>query len=81
MNGKNKDLEIVLLTTTNNDYELSTVTALLDDNNIPYIIKDRETGGYMRIIGRTSIYGTDILVEKSALDQAKDILDNFPWVD
>lgn len=79
MTNKDKDLEIVLLTTTNNDYELLTIKTLLEDNNIPYILKDKETGGYMRIIGGTSIYGTDILVEKSAYEKAKNILGNFPW--
>ncbi|MCB5559229.1 putative signal transducing protein [Anaerosalibacter bizertensis] len=50
---------------------------LLDQHNIPYIIKDRESGGYMKIYSGFSIYGTDILVEKALFKKAKNILDEF----
>lgn len=78
MTNRNNDLEMVLLKTTNTDYELAITKSILEDNNIPYILREKGIGGYMRIIGGTSIYGTDILVEESTYEKAKDILKNFP---
>lgn len=77
-NKKSNEIELVLLKSINNNYDLSIITAILDDNNIPYIIKEHGAGGYMRIIGAdTSIYRTDILVEKSTYEQAKEIIDHI----
>lgn len=73
------DLELVLLKTISNNHELNLIKNLLDDHQIPYIIKDRESGGYMRICSGFSIYGIDILVEKSLFEKAKAILDEFFW--
>ncbi|MBW4829607.1 MAG: DUF2007 domain-containing protein [Clostridiaceae bacterium] len=70
-------LELAVLKTVKNNYELNLIKDLLDQHKIPYIIKDRESGGYMKIYSGFSIYGTDILVEKSLLKKAKDILDEF----
>lgn len=72
------DFEMVLLKTVSNNYELDLMKDLLDEHKIPYIIKDRGVGGYMRIISGASLYGTDILVEKSLFEKAKAILDEFP---
>ncbi len=72
------DFEMVLLKTASNNYELDLMKDLLDEHKIPYIIKDRGIGGYMRIISGGSLYGTDILVEKSLFEKAKAILDEFP---
>ncbi len=71
------DLELVLLKTINNEYELNLIKSLLDEHEIPYIVKDYGIGGYMRIIAGTSFYRTDILVEKSQLEKAKDIIEQF----
>ncbi len=79
MSNPSDKLEIVVLKTVSNDYELNLIKNLLDEHNIPYIIKDRGSGGYMRIITGASLYGTDILVEKSIFEKAKAILDEFPW--
>lgn len=75
------DFEMVLLKTASNNYELNLIKNLLDEHEISYIVKDRGMGGYMRIIGGSSLYGTDILVEKSSFEKAKAILDEFPWAD
>lgn len=75
---KDDDLELMLLKTTNNEYELGLIKALLEDNNIPFIVRDYESGGYMRLIGGSSIYRTDILVEESMFEKAKDILEQVP---
>lgn len=77
MKNKDDNLQLVILKTTNNDYELITIKNLLEDNNIPYILQDKGIGGYMKIIGGRSIYGTDIMVEKSSFEDAKDIINQF----
>lgn len=73
------DIEMVLLKTVYNSVELNFIENLLDENNIPYILKDQGSGGYMRIYSGFSIYGTDIFVEKSMLEKAQSIIDEFPW--
>lgn len=71
------DLELVLLKTINNEYELNLIKGLLEENEIPYIVKDYGIGGYMRIIGGTSPYRTDILVERSQFKKANEIIEQF----
>ncbi|NLK43211.1 MAG: DUF2007 domain-containing protein [Tissierellia bacterium] len=73
-NQENKDIQLVLLKTVNNNIELGLITNLLEENNIPYLLRDPGTGGYMRIIGGGSIYGTDILVEESFFERASEII-------
>lgn len=79
-NDKHSDeIELVLLKTINNDFELSLIKNLLDDNQIPYLVKDYGIGGYMRIITASSMFRTDILVEISSYEKAKEIIDEFIW--
>lgn len=75
------EINTVLLRTTNNNIELNIIKELLEQNEIPYIIKDHGVGGYMRIISGDSIYGTDILVEESIIERAESLINDFPWED
>ena len=76
----NKDeLKLVLLRTVNDNIEFNLTKALLEDNDIPYIVKDYGVGGYMRIIGGDSFTRTDILVEESFYEKANDILEQITW--
>lgn len=75
------EINTVLLRTTNNNIELNIIKELLEQNEIPYIIKDHGVGGYMRIISGDSIYGTDILVEESVIERAESLINDFPWED
>ena len=84
MTKKNKDsnkINTVILRTTNNNNELNMIKVLLEENNIPYIIRDRGPGGHMRIISGQSIYPSDILVEESQIERAELLIDEFPWDD
>lgn len=65
-----------LLISSNDKYIINQVQAVLNDNNIPFIQKDHETGGYMRIIGNNSLYQTDIFVGKNNFLLAKELI-NF----
>ena len=41
-------INLVLLRTIYNELELGMITSLLEDNNIPFILKDSGSGGYMK---------------------------------
>lgn len=73
------EVEMVLLRTTNNNYELDLIKNLLEDAGIPYLIKERGIGSYMRMISGDSMYGTDIFIEERLLNKAEATLDEFPW--
>jgi len=75
------EIELVLLKNVNNNFELGLIKSILEDNHIPYIIKDSGTGGYMRIISGDSLYETEVLVEKSTFEKANSIIAGFPWND
>ncbi|MFA5576708.1 MAG: DUF2007 domain-containing protein [Tissierellaceae bacterium] len=72
--GNQDSLELVLIRRVYDNFELGMITAILSENSIPYILKDMGTGGYMRIIGGQSLYGTEILVEESFFDKASEIV-------
>lgn len=76
-NINEKDIKLVVLKTVDNNFDLELITNLLKENNIPYILKDNGTGGYMRIIAGSSIFGTDILVEESFFEKAYEILESI----
>lgn len=71
------EVELVLLQSTQDEYKFLTLKSILDNENIPYIVKSHGPGGYMRIIGGLSVYPTDILVEKSTYERAKKLLEDF----
>lgn len=70
-------IELVLLMNANNDFELNMARSVLEDNNIPYIIKDRGAGGYMRIIGALPVFNSDIYVERASFDRAAELLESI----
>ena len=71
------DRELALLTTAHDDVELSILCDILRGEEIPYLTSDRGTGGALRIISGYSVYGTDILVPKALLEQAREVLDAY----
>ena len=70
----NENVELVLLAEVDNEFELGIVTAILDDNEIPFVIRDYGSGGSMRIITGASPFGTKILVERSTLERALELI-------
>lgn len=70
-------VNIVKLRSISNEMELGMIKAILDDNNIPYIVKDYGPGGHMRIIGGRSLYLTDIMVEEDDFDKANSLLESI----
>lgn len=70
---------MVLLKTVYNSVELNLIENLLNEHNIPFVFRDYGSGGYMRVFSGFSIYGTDILVEKSMFEKASVLIDKFPF--
>lgn len=59
-----------LLTTVRDNVGLAVVRSLLDGAEIPYIIKERGSGSSVKIIVGFSMFGTDIFVPESRLEEA-----------
>lgn len=71
------DVKMEVLITANSEYELGVIKNILEANSIPYLVRDRESGGYMRIFGGSSPFGTDILVDANNREMAKELIFNF----
>ena len=50
---------------------LGIVRGMLEDENIPYLVRERGTGSAMRIITGFSMFGTDVYVPTHAYETAK----------
>ena len=60
-----------LLRTLYDDVSLEMTEALLREENIPYLKKDRSGGSAMRIILGSNPHGTDIYVQTERLEEAR----------
>ena len=75
---KNTDqIKLIKLRSIANEIELSMIKAILDENNIPYLIKDHGPGGHMRLIGGVSLFGTDIMVAEADVDRANSLMESI----
>lgn len=77
MPNNKKDIDLVLLKTANNRFELDMIKGVLEDNQIPYILQEKGSGGYLKIISGSSMFGSDILVEKSQYEKAIDLINSI----
>lgn len=78
--GKREDRQPsapVLLTTARDDCELGIIRCLLEENGVPFLTRDRESGNYMRILMGSNIFGTDILVNQEDYKMARELLDGI----
>ena len=76
--SKNSDkINIIRLRGISNEIELGMIKAILDDNNIPYIVKDYGSGGHMRIITGSSPFNTDIMIEEDDFEKANSLLESI----
>ncbi len=66
-----------LLFETADEFAYRTVTQILEEQKIPYYVKDDETGGYMKIIGGFSLYNRKILVADKDYDLAYELSKEF----
>ena len=68
-----KDLE--LLTTANDRIYQSMIEGILQDNDIPYLSKERGSGSAVKVITGFSVFGTDIFVLNKDIERAKELLE------
>ncbi len=71
------DEHTALLTTVHDNVELSIVRSILEGEKIPYRVRERGSGGMVKVIAGYSMYGSDVLVPKELLDQALELLDAY----
>ena len=58
------------------------ITSMLDEYEIPFIVKDDEAGSIMRIIGGSSIYGATIYVPDFIYEKSRNIVaDTFEGIE
>ena len=77
MDKNKEDLHIVKLRSISNEIELAMIKEILEDNKIPYLVKDHGMGGYMRIFAGVSAFGTDVMVKQEDFDQANSLLESI----
>ena len=71
------DENLELLITVYDNVELSILRSILEGENVPYLIRERGSGSSVRIIAGFSMFGTDIFVPKTIIEQAKEILEAY----
>jgi hypothetical protein len=72
-------IKLVVLRTVYNEFEMGMITSILEDNDVPFIVKDYGSGGYMRIITGGSPFTTDIMVDEAAYDIANSLLEQISF--
>lgn len=66
-----------LLFETTDNFKYLTVKEILEDNNIPYFVRDDDSGGYMKIIAGMSIYNKRVFVSSLDYKKALDLVNEF----
>ncbi len=74
---KKDKVELVLLRSVTDNYELDIISGLMEEAAIPIIVKERGVGGHMKIVTGSSLYGTDIYVDKLDYKKANDLLERM----
>ncbi len=68
------NIDLVVLRTVENEFEMNMITAILKDNEIPFLVKNKGSGSYMRIITGSSPFRTDIMVDKKSFEDAMELI-------
>ena len=66
-----------ILTTTYDPIELSIIRSILEGEKIPYRVRERGSGGMVKVIAGYSMYGSDIFVPAELLEKATELLDAY----
>ncbi|MGM9683834.1 MAG: hypothetical protein ACI3XQ_09570 [Eubacteriales bacterium] len=70
----NHNGNLELLTTVYDPTHLAIVESILRGEKIPYLAKERGSGGAVKILAGYSVFGTDIFVLRDDLDRASCLL-------
>ena len=65
------------LTTAHDNVELSILRSILEAEEIPYRVRERGSGGVVKVIAGYSMYGSDIFVPVALLEKANELLDAY----
>ena len=68
------DSDIVFLVTVSNSYEFSIVRGILDDNNIPFLVRDEGIGDFLRISTGAVLSAIHVFVNKIDLEKSRNLL-------
>ena len=71
------DKDTALLTTTHDDVEKMIICGILEEEQIPFLAKDRGAGEAVRVVTGYSMYGCDIYVPTELLEKANALLDDY----
>lgn len=71
------DNDVTLLTTTHDDVEKMIICGILEEENIPFLAKDRGAGEAVRVVTGYSMYGCDIFVPNDLFEKANALLDDY----
>ena len=69
--------DTVLLTTVHDEVEKNLILGMLEEEEIPFLCKDRGSGEAVRILTGFSVFGCDIFVPKAVHEQAEALLDAY----
>ncbi|MBQ8415403.1 MAG: DUF2007 domain-containing protein [Clostridia bacterium] len=69
--------DAVLLTTVHDEVEKNLIVGMLEEEEIPFLCKDRGSGEAVRILTGFSVFGCDIFVPKAVYEQAAELLDAY----
>ena len=67
--------DLALLRTLYDDVSVNMARDVLQSEEIPFLAKDRGTGGVMRVITGFSIYGVDLFVRPDDLERASELME------
>lgn len=76
MEENKEELEVKLFSSPN-EYEINEVSAILTENNIPYIRKNDGSGSYMNLYMGQSIQEKRIFVSKEDYDKSLELISLF----
>ena len=76
-NDEHTEPKLVKLITVYNNYELGIIEGILKDNKIPYLVKEVGANSYMKIVTGAILNATDIMIEESQLEKAKELTDGI----
>lgn len=73
------DDSVELLMTANNEIELSIVRSILDAEGVPYMVKERGSGGSVKVIMGHSVFGSDVFVPKELYEKALELWNAYRY--
>lgn len=71
------DEGVVLLTTVHDEVEKNLLCGILEEEEIPFLVKDRGSGEAVRILTGFSMFGCDIYVPEELFEKASELLDAY----